>query len=88
MERTEKNRGSPKQPMYNRHLAKRNNQTYELRRTRDSFPRQSSKTHRHTYPGTHVKFSHLVTSLPTNCLCIRTACHKLSTGLEQLVDNL
>jgi hypothetical protein len=36
--------------------------------------------------STHAKISHLVTSLSTRC--IRTACHKLSTGLEQLVDNL
>jgi hypothetical protein len=32
----------------NRYLASKKNQTYELRRTRDSFPRQSSKTHRHS----------------------------------------
>jgi hypothetical protein len=36
--------------------------------------------------GTRVKISHLVASLPTSC--VRTACPKLSTSLEQLVNNL
>ena len=35
---------------------------------------------------THAKVSHLVASLPTSCL--RTACPKLSTSLEQAVNNL
>jgi hypothetical protein len=46
MQPAEKNRGSPKQPMYPLSIASKKNQTYEPRRTRDSFPRQSSKTYR------------------------------------------
>jgi hypothetical protein len=38
------------------------------------------------FPSTHVKISNLVASLPTSCL--RTACPKLSTSLEQTVNNL
>jgi hypothetical protein len=34
----------------------------------------------------HGKISHLVASLPTSC--VRTACRKLSTSLEQAVSNL
>jgi hypothetical protein len=33
----------------------------------------------------HAKISHLVASLPTSC--VRTACPKLSTNLEQAVNN-
>ena len=43
----------------NRYLSNRNNQTYEMRRTGDSFQRQSSKTHRHStsfIPHTLFKF--------------------------------
>jgi hypothetical protein len=35
---------------------------------------------------TRAKVSHLLASLPTSCVC--TACPKLSTSLEQTINNL
>jgi hypothetical protein len=49
----------------------------------------SNAKHIHSISGdrvTRVKISHLVASLRTSC--IRTACPKLSTRLEQAVNNL
>ena len=43
------------------------------------------------YVRTRIKISHLVASLPTNrqqVVHVRTACPKLSTSLEQAVNNL
>jgi hypothetical protein len=39
---------------------------------------------------THAKISHLVTKFfnKPSTSCLRTACHKLSTSLEQAVNNL
>jgi hypothetical protein len=40
----------------------------------------------YAYISTHAKVSHLVASMSTSCL--RTVCPKLSTSLEQAVNNL
>jgi hypothetical protein len=36
----------------------------------------------------HYTRKNLTSCNKSSTRCIRTACHKLSTGLEQLVDNL